>query len=251
MALFTDGNIATLEDLRAYESGILDLAATQGVDLAAKLTLAQRELSLDVTSFLLKRGVAVGAQRQLTNVVVTEPMLHAHVMGTLSLIYRDVYNSQLNDRFEGKWKQYTTLAREAVSRLFEIGVGIVNAPVSKSSVPMVSTVVGGMRPATTWLVRTAAVNWQGFAGAQSDTVVVEVRPGELLRVDPGVLPEGGTGWVISAGDSEGRLFRQTTTPLAAGSIWTSSREGLREDLPAVVAQTPDQYVINRRELLRG
>jgi hypothetical protein len=54
MALFTDGSIAKLEDLRAYESAVLDLASSEGVDVGAKLRMAQREIATELTPFLRK-----------------------------------------------------------------------------------------------------------------------------------------------------------------------------------------------------
>ena len=43
MALFTDGAISSLEDLRAYESTIYDLASTERIDLSRKLVLAHQD----------------------------------------------------------------------------------------------------------------------------------------------------------------------------------------------------------------
>ncbi len=48
MALFTDGTITTLEDLAAHESGILELAAGEGIDLAAKLRIAQEDIGVEL-----------------------------------------------------------------------------------------------------------------------------------------------------------------------------------------------------------
>ena len=44
MSLFTDSTISTMEDLAAHDSGILDVASTEGIDLvcAALLTLQRR-----------------------------------------------------------------------------------------------------------------------------------------------------------------------------------------------------------------
>ena len=55
MALFTDGNICSTEDLRQYESSILDVASTEGIELEAKLKLAQREIGVAITAFLLEQ----------------------------------------------------------------------------------------------------------------------------------------------------------------------------------------------------
>ena len=140
MALFTDGLVAGLLDLRAYESGILDVANAEGLSLTDKLQIAQREISIDLTSFLLRHGVSLGPGRELSSVVVTEPLLHTHVLMTLAHVYRDAYNSQLNERFKSKWREYVQLADRGFRQLLETGVGIVGAPLSKPS-PAVATFV--------------------------------------------------------------------------------------------------------------
>ncbi len=50
MALFTDGTISTLEELRGYESAIYDVATTERIDLSQKLLLAKQELGIELTS---------------------------------------------------------------------------------------------------------------------------------------------------------------------------------------------------------
>ena len=52
MALFTDGTISTLEELRGYESAVYDVASTERIDLSQKLVLAQQELGIELTSRL-------------------------------------------------------------------------------------------------------------------------------------------------------------------------------------------------------
>src|SRR5262245_57001352 len=102
MSLFTDGSIAKLDDLRAYESAVLDLASGEGIDVASKLRITQRQLGTELMPFLAKSGVA---EPDLSTVVVTDALLDAHALRTLELIYRDLYQSRLNDRYEGKWKE--------------------------------------------------------------------------------------------------------------------------------------------------
>ena len=42
MALFVDGNPSQITDLANYESAIVEVAATEGIDLTAKATVAGR-----------------------------------------------------------------------------------------------------------------------------------------------------------------------------------------------------------------
>ena len=73
MALFTDDSIFNSEDLRKYESSILDMASTERIELDVKLELARREIGVKITEFLLEHEAGVSYARDLTNVVVTEP----------------------------------------------------------------------------------------------------------------------------------------------------------------------------------
>jgi hypothetical protein len=250
MALFTDGNIATITDLRAYESSILDLASTEGIELSAKLTVAQRELGIEVASFLLRRGVQPGS-RQLNNVVVTEPMLHAHAIQTLAEVYRDAFSRQLNDRYQEKWKQYSELSRRALKQLLDIGIGITYSPIPKAECPVVTTVPGGVLPASTYCVTLAALGSYGVTGSQSDPVVIAALPGTRVQVQTGPLPPGASSWVIYAGPSETSLTRQNSEPLDSGSSWLEPVDGLIRDLAPLPVQSADRYVANRQELMRG
>lgn len=251
MALFTDGSIANLNDLRAYETSILDLAGAEAIDLGAKLSVAMRELQLQIVAFLLRRGCLTDNQRDLHHVVVTEPLLHAHTMLTLSLVYRDAFNSQLNDRYEGKWKQYSELASQASRQLLDIGIGISAWPIPKPQPPAVELLLGGLSTAGSYSVRCALVGPSGLTGAPSDVTTWQTTPGQNIEVTLGDVPAGLTGWILYVADGDGPLLRQTPEPLGSHEVWSCPAEGLRTDLPAVLVQVPDYYVANRRELLRG
>src|SRR5271170_3515094 len=105
MALFTDGLINTILDLQNNESATLAVADTAGIDQAGKMTLAQDDIANQILLFLLRRWTYPAVQwterRTLgvSDVVVTGPLRQWHVHKTLALAYRDVYNSQLNDRY--------------------------------------------------------------------------------------------------------------------------------------------------------
>src|SRR5690242_2816865 len=124
MSLFTDGSIASLEDLKAQDSGVMDTAGTEGIDLTGKLALAQEEIGVELQVLLPRLGTGASECGGLAKVVVTSPLRLWHVFHTLSMVYRDAYNNQLNDRYKGKWDQYRQLARWAEERLLETGVGM-------------------------------------------------------------------------------------------------------------------------------
>src|SRR4051794_7958865 len=168
MSLYTDGQIASLDDLRRYDSTVLDIAGTEGIDLEAKLEIAQREVGLEVTGFLLRNSIDLGVRRDLTKVIVTEPLLHTHAIHTLELAYRDAFSSQLNDRYAGKWKEYRDLSRHAFDLLFDIGVGITESPVPRGNTPITQYVEGGSNGDITYWFALAWIGPNGDRGSLGD-----------------------------------------------------------------------------------
>lgn len=128
MALFVDGNITSLQDLKAHETSILDMASSEGIDLGSKLTLAQDELAIELSDFLRCNGDGrIGVE--LENVTLTAALRRWHCLHTLALTFRDAYHNQLNDRYRGKYECYTALAQDAAQRVFAGGVGMAATPV--------------------------------------------------------------------------------------------------------------------------
>jgi hypothetical protein len=248
VALFTDGTIARLEDLRAYESAVLNLTSTESVDVNAKLELAQRELGTELLPFLARRGY-----RDLSNVVVTTPLLSAHALRTLATIYRDLYQSRYNDRYEGKWREYAAQSERATRALLEAGIGISLAPIPKAAPPTLETISGGLLPARTYYVSVAWVRgWAiGPTGALSEAVSVSVPPGGLMRVRVVKPPFRDARWVLYAGMFPNTLALQSEYQFDVDMHWDETDTGLRSDLPDRLVQTPDVYLDNRQEMLRG
>lgn len=251
MPLFTDGSIAGVSDLKAYESSILDTANTEGIALGSKLEIAQREIGLELTAFLLRRGVSLGAHRELSRVVVTEPLLHVHALHTLALIYRDAYNTQVNDRYLGKWKEYGQLSERALRQLLQVGIGMTNGPVPKAAEPVVNAIAGSVLPAADYVVRIGWVTATGATGALSDTALLPVDAEKLLTVSSPAGPAGINLFHVYAAAGEDELLRQTAEPLAIGQTWIQPTAGLLTGLPSAPIQRPDYYVTDRREWLRG
>ena len=52
MALYTDSPVFTIEDLAGHETGLLDTAGTEGIDLTTKIKLAIEEVGLQLLSAL-------------------------------------------------------------------------------------------------------------------------------------------------------------------------------------------------------
>src|ERR1039458_7428306 len=52
MALFTDGAVGSIEDLRGHDTQLLNVAPVEGIDVTRKLALAQEELGIEVAGLL-------------------------------------------------------------------------------------------------------------------------------------------------------------------------------------------------------
>jgi hypothetical protein len=249
MPLFTDGNVASIEDLRDYESSILQTASVENIDISAKLKLAHRGIGFEIATHLAQHGFKAPAD--LNRVVVSQAILHWHCLHTLEIFYRDAYNSQVNDRYLGKWKEYTKAANRARASAMALGIGMVGSAIPKAEVPAVTTHAGGGLGTRSYYV---AISWQaanGAVGEQSQPLVINAPLSTLVRVAAGEPPATATGWHVYVGESDSDLRRQNISPLALRAEWLEPGTGLRSDLPAVPAQTPDWYVRTDRVLPRG
>jgi len=248
MALFTDGLISTIEELLRYESAILDVAKIEGIDLTTKLKLAEEEIAVELHTFLARVNYTTQYGEITTvvpwrpdQIVVTEALHKWHTFRALSITYRDAYNRQLNDRYQGKWQEYDKLAAWAAGALFDSGVGVVYAPVPRAQKPEL-TVVAGSLPAATYYV---AVTWEGAAGAEgapSELAAITLPAGKSLSVKPVDPPDGATGWNVYAGYSGTDSGRQNDSPLGAAQAWVEPASGLKKGQATGSGQAPDIYL---------
>lgn len=251
MSLYTDALNVSVSNLHAYDSTVTEVAATERIDLQDKLQLAQKEVGIEICNFLLRHGIPLRAGSELHNVVRTEQIEHVHCLQTLTLFYRDAHNSQMNERYKGKWREYEKQADLALRRLFETGIGIVLNPVPQAAIPLVSSMPGGVLPARTYSVSLAWAGSSGSAGAPSIPLTVELASGTLMSVAAGIAPAGVTGFIVLAGDTEGRMWQQSVSVTGVTAAWREPVSGLRQDLAPWPEQRADYYVANRRQLLRG
>lgn len=210
MSLFADGAPATLEDLAAFDSSVLTVASTEGIDVSGKMELVRTLLAVDLESLLFGEGI--------DHVVVTTALKACHIFWTLEYIYRDAYNSQLNDRYEGRWHQYELLRRDAWQRLLETGIGVVDQPLPKAAAPELSSIAGTGSEGTLY-VRTSWVN-SGGEGECSDAGEWTGTSASVLRVRTSQAPTYATGWNVYAGSAPEETTKQNTEPLMPGSTWT-------------------------------
>ena len=255
MALFTDGPIIMAKDLQQYEASVLNDANAEGIDVAAKVSLAQQDVGSELLLFLLRRSTFrddwpnVRRSVGLGDVVVTDMLRQWHINKTLAMVYQDAYNNQLNDRYQGKWKQYEQLAKRSSQAYFQLGAGVVADPVPKATIPAVTTVPGNGNGAVFY----AAVTWvnaAGEEGAPSDFAEASTLPGEVLSVTPTGLPPNAVGWNTYVGASPGAMSRQNSIPLALGTAFAMTG-ALSAGAPLPTGQKPTWFVVDRHYIERG
>jgi len=260
MALFNDGPISDTADLQRCENSILNLASAESIDLGAKIMLAQQDVANEVLLFLLRRphrqsnwlwddSSSFLRLRNVTNVVVTDPLRQWHVHRTLSLVYRDAYNNQLNDRYQAKWTEYEELAKASAETYFQIGVGLVADPLPKAAAPLLSSVAGAAAGgifyvAVTW------VNGAGKEGAPSEFVQLGTSNGQQLVVTVSVAPQNVTSWNVYVGTSPATLSLQNQGPLGTSSSWTMT-SGLIAGNQLPTGQLPTWFAVDHRVIERG
>jgi len=247
MSVFTDGVTATIEDLRAYESSILETAHTEGIDLTAKLVVSQEEVAVELEALLAKLG---SGRYGLDNVVVTRPLKQWMVFHTLAVVYRDAYNSQLNDRYMGKWKEYGQMAKWAAQMLRENGVGVVRIPIPKAAEPLLE-MTPGPGAAGRYYVQAAWRNATGAEGAPSPIGVIDTSDGMLLTVEAVNPPTVAAGWSVYVGAAPDAMRLQNEEALAVGEKWTASAAGLVNGRAPGLGQAPEEYLTLDRIIQRG
>lgn len=243
--LFTDGTVLTIAELREHDNLVLDVASTEGIELSSKLSIAQREIGYEISSFLMSRGVGLG----LDNVVVTEQLKDLLADHTLASVYRDAYNTHLNDRYLGRWREFAKASERGLMRYLYNGVGVTSISIRRAEKPSVSTSALGDLPAGTYYVQIA---WQHLAGNVSERnapVLMDVAGGSIT-VTPPSAPANALGWHVFIGTSEGVVRRQNDSAISPMSSWTQAVT-LRSDLSGVEPSGPDYYVRGAGQLNRG
>ena len=253
--LFTDAAVSSLADLVAYESEVEELAVISNLDLDTKLRLAQTEVGVELLAATVPRTAGDGQTSSfgLNQVVVTDALRLWHTFHTLAIVYRDAYNRKLNDKHLPKWNEYQSLAKWAANLYFNIGVGLVNQPLSAPAAPAVSAVAGGALPETSYFVRVTWSNVQDVESGPSPAVSFTVPANQLLSVSVAALtvPERATGWFPYAGTTAGSEKRQVTVALAPAAAWTLPVGGLVSGAEVPDGQAPDLFRQVARALQRG
>jgi len=260
--LLTDGCPNTPEDLRVYESSILDVSSGEMINLDAKLKLATEEISEIVLNILLDHssvltgGDILRRSKGVSDVVVTRQLKRWHALHTLAIFYRDAYNDQLNDRYLAKWNEYQLLERGAREITLQYGIGLVTTPIPEPGTPVLGA-APGLLPAAIYYVQITWVSATGVEGNPSKATVYEAPVASLLTVTNGTglcgtpVPAIATGFNVYIGPTDATTTLQNSTPIAIGHTFTEAATGLLAGAPAGTGQSPDLYVTGGSVLRRG
>ena len=169
---------------------------------------------------------------------------------TLAAVYGDAYNSQLNDRYLGRWKEYVRLAEQTAEMVREVGVGIVRDPLPRPASPKVTP--GGSPDAeATYSILTVWRSGNGAVSAASPAALYSTTGGTQPAVDPGTAPVNATGWDVYVGVDGGAALKQNSGVIPVGVLWTVPAGGPVSGLPSGPGQAPDYYVRRGRVLRKG
>jgi len=226
MALFSDGPACSIDDLIDEDSGLLDTAQTVGINVTAKLKLAQSEVQSELLSLLLRLQAPTGSGGSVQppgigQVVVTADLARWEKMQALAMVYRDASYTQLIDRYKAKWDMFIKLTQLARDQFIANGVGLVTDPMPKAVVPVLGTVStldsqpgGAFYACVTW------VNGAGQEGSPSVAGSIVVPTQNLMTVLTSDAPATAVGFNVYAGPVLAGLTLQNVSPVGPGQSFT-------------------------------
>ena len=259
MALFTDAEIITLDDLLPFEASLTQVASSHGINVDTKINLATSAIGDRLLLWLLGVGASDPQflNRRLlglSTIVVTPTLRRWLCFETLSRFFAEAYNVQLNTRFQGKWTEYQNEAAEASNMFFMSGIGLVYNALPKPAMPLVS-VQEGTAEAEALFVQTAWVDSKGEEGALSPVngQVLNGNSSIAVAMAEGAInvPSAAIGWNVYASTVQTGLTLQNSGLLSIGSTWQLPSSGLIVGSAPVDGQFPDYYVALSREIRRG
>jgi hypothetical protein len=252
--LLTDGFPNDTESLRVYESGVLDVANMESIDLVVKLRLALDEVSEDILDILLSHSTESVAMLRRTkgvsDVVVSAQMKRWHAVHTLEVFYRDAFNNQLNDRYQVKALEYQELSRAARQHTVRFGIGLVNNPIPRADIPQV-TFTFGSPSAASYYIQVSWVSATGQEGAASVLMAFDGAANQVPVIQAVNPPAGATGFNVYAGLAPTGLALQNSSSVAVGGSFTLTEAGPISGNAPGSGQVPDSYVTGGSNFTRG
>ncbi|MFL6451365.1 MAG: hypothetical protein ACJ746_27365 [Bryobacteraceae bacterium] len=258
MALFTDSDVVTLDDLLQFESSLIQVSSTHGIDVETKIRLAVDEIGDKILLCLLQAGAPsqwMGTtELGLCNVLVSSPLYRWICFNSLARVYAEAYNVQLNTRFQGKWTEYQQQANQAANLVMASGIGVVTHPLPKPGLPTISMCQGTIAVPAIFV----QVAWTGnqmqesapsaIAGAVlNGAAEIKIALSEISTD----IPESATGWNVYAGTAQERLTLQTETPQRLDQFWQIPPSGLVSGRKPRLGQSADLTIVFSKRLQRG
>jgi hypothetical protein len=259
MALFTDPNVVTLDDLIQFEASLVQVSTTHSIDVSTKINLAVSAISDKLMLWLLDSGASDPQflQRRnlgLSTVVVTPTLYRWVCFDSLSRFFAEAYNVQLNTRFQQKWTEYQQQSQQAADMVFMSGIGVVNNPLPRPAMPLL-TVVPGSSAAGSLFVETTWVDSKGNESAPSEANGHLLPELSSLTVTPSAgyanIPPAAVGWNIYASTTDADFTAQNAAPLPLNQTWQLPAAGLASGGAPSGGQHPDFYIALTRRMLRG
>jgi len=254
MAMLLDGPPSTIGNLTVRDSDLLDVSATEGIDLTAKLQLAATDIGNAIDSMLTSVLPPCVTVRQwfpsLRHIAVSPQLKVWHTFTTLRMVYQDLYYRRLNDRYQAKMKMYREEESQALDNLRTVGLGVVFDPLPQALAPNIvvvqSTDAGG-----TVYIAVSYVNQKGEEGLASVPVESDIPTGNVATVNLTAMADNATGWNLYAGVSPDALYRQNSHTLGLLAAITVAPDTLGSGPRPTSGQFANLLYPFPRRILRG
>lgn len=258
MALFTDPDVVTLDDLLKFESSLVQVSSTHAIDVETKIRLAVDEIGDKILLCLLQAG-APGqwtgtAELGLGNVVISSPLYRWICFNSLARVYAEAYNVQLNTRFQGKWTEYQQQANQASNLVLASGIGVVTSPLPKPALPLIAVSQGTIAAPAVFV----QISWTGDQNQESapSPVAATVLNGEAgIQITPSEfgsdVPSNAQGWNVYAASAQGNLTLQSLMPVSLDQPWQMPSSGIAIGRRPETGQSPDFTIAFSKRLQRG
>ncbi|MBV9304638.1 MAG: hypothetical protein JOZ45_00775 [Acidobacteriaceae bacterium] len=259
MALFTDSDVVTLDDLLPFEGSLVQVSSTHGIDVQAKIKLATDEIGDRLMLNLLRAGLSDPqwlnrAKIGLSTVVVTPLLFRWLCFDSLARVYAEAYNVQLNTRFQAKWNEYQQQSDAASELCLTSGIGVVLNPLPRPAIPTISSGAGSFQ-ATSIFAQATWVDRLGNESAPSPINGMILNGSASVQVSmagtSSQAPIAAVGWNVYVSTSQGGLALQNSSPVAIGSPWQMPNSSLIAGVSPSNGQIPDVTVACIRRWQRG
>jgi hypothetical protein len=164
------------------------------------------------------------------------------------MVYRDAYNSQLNDRYAVKRDEYHEMVKWAYDQVIQSGLGIATDPVEQAAMPVLHASAGGLADGA-YFVAIAWTNAAGEEGGSSIPGMIEVS-GSSFAVQA-TLPPNVKGWNVYSGTSPETMTIQNLPTLAPGETWVQPDTLSTTGRLAGSGQAPTYLLVVPRTIQRG